>query len=182
MRRLIVVLPLLAFVGLAALLFFRLGGDPSQIPSALIGKPAPNLSLPQLDGLLTENVQVPGLDPAKFQGSVTLVNVWASWCIPCREEHAQLTRIATDSRLKLVGINYKDTAENARRFLARYGNPFAAVGVDSGGRAAIEWGVYGVPESFVVGRDGKIVYKHIGPITDETYPALKREIEKALRG
>jgi cytochrome c biogenesis protein CcmG/thiol:disulfide interchange protein DsbE len=183
MRRLVIALPLLGFIALAALLFFRIGsGDPSQLPSALIGKPAPNFLLPALEGLARDNAQVPGLDPANFRGQVTLVNVWASWCVPCHDEHPQLTRIGTDTRLRLVGINYKDTAENARRFLARYGNPFAAVGVDSGGRAAIEWGVYGVPETFIVGRDGKIAYKHVGPITNENYLIVKREIEKALGG
>jgi len=183
MRRLIITLPLLGFIALSGLLFFRLGsGDPSQLPSALIGKPAPSLSLVALEGLTRDNTQVPGLDPASFQGQVTLVNVWASWCVPCHAEHPQLVRIAADTRLRLIGINYKDKSENARRFLGRYGNPFAAVGVDAGGRAAIEWGVYGVPETFIVGRDGKIAYKHVGPITDENFSLVKREIEKALGG
>src|SRR5262245_52916375 len=139
-RRLAVAVPLVVFLALAGLLFFRLGsGDPSRLPSALIGKPAPSLSLAALQGLLREGAQVPGLDPAIFKGQVTLVNVWASWCGPCQAEHPQLTRLAADRRLQLVGINYKDTIENARRFLGRYGNPFAAVGVDRDGRSAIEW-------------------------------------------
>ena len=181
-RRFIVALPLLVFIALAALLFFRLGsGDPSRLPSALIGKPAPSLSLSALDGLMRDGAPVPGLDPSKFKGQITLVNVWASWCLPCHAEHPQLMRLAADRRLQLVGINYKDAAENARRFLGRYGNPFSAVGVDQNGRSAIEWGVYGVPELFLIGRDGRIAYKQVGPITDETLPELTREIEKALR-
>jgi cytochrome c biogenesis protein CcmG/thiol:disulfide interchange protein DsbE len=180
-RRVVVALPLLIFIALVALLFFRLGsGDPSRLPSALIGKSAPSLSLSALDGLMRDGAPVPGLDPSKFKGQITLVNVWASWCLPCHAEHPQLMRLAADRRLQLVGINYKDAAENARRFLGRYGNPFAAVGVDQNGRSAIEWGVYGVPELFLIGRDGRIAYKQVGPITDETLPELTREIEKAL--
>jgi cytochrome c biogenesis protein CcmG/thiol:disulfide interchange protein DsbE len=182
-RRLLIALPLLGFIALAVLFFRGLeSGDPSRLPSALIGRPAPNLSLPALEGLMRENLQVPGLDPSNFQGRVTLVNVWASWCIPCRTEHPQLERLAADRRFQVVGINYKDTAENARRFLGRYGNPFVAVGVDSGGRAAIEWGVYGVPETFLIGRDGRILYKHVGPIIEENLLLVQREIEKALGG
>jgi cytochrome c biogenesis protein CcmG, thiol:disulfide interchange protein DsbE len=180
-RRVVVALPLLIFIALASLLFFRLGsGDPSRLPSALIGKPAPSLSLSALGGLMRDGAPVPGLDPSKFKGQITLVNVWASWCLPCHAEHPQLMRLAADRRLQLVGINYKDAAENARRFLGRYGNPFSAVGVDQNGRSAIEWGVYGVPELFLIGRDGRIAYKQVGPITDETLPELTREIEKAL--
>jgi cytochrome c biogenesis protein CcmG/thiol:disulfide interchange protein DsbE len=179
--RFLVALPLLVFLALAGLLFFRLGsGDPSRLPSALIGKPAPSLSLSALDGLTRDGAPVPGLDGSKFIGQITLVNVWASWCVPCHAEHPQLMRLAADRRLQLVGINYKDASENARRFLGRYGNPFSAVGVDKNGRSAIEWGVYGVPESFLIGRDGRIAYKQVGPITNETLPELEREIEKAL--
>lgn len=182
-RRLLIALPLLGFIALAVLFFRGLeSGDPSRLPSALIGRPAPNLSLPALEGLMRDNLQVPGLDPSNFQGRITLVNVWASWCIPCRTEHPQLERLATDQRIQMIGINYKDSAENARRFLGRYGNPFAAVGVDSGGRAGIEWGVYGVPETFLIGRDGRILYKHVGPIVEENYLLVQREIEKALGG
>jgi cytochrome c biogenesis protein CcmG/thiol:disulfide interchange protein DsbE len=179
--RFVVALPLLIFLALAGLLFFRLGsGDPSRLPSALIGKPAPSLSLSALDGLTHDGAPVPGLDPSQFTGQITLVNVWASWCVPCHAEHPQLMRLAADRRLQLVGINYKDATENARRFLGRYGNPFSAVGVDENGRSAVEWGVYGVPESFLIGRDGRIAYKQVGPITNETLPELEREIEKAL--
>jgi len=125
---------------------------------------------------------VPGLNSATFKGAVTLVNVWASWCVPCHDEVPFLAALSQDKRLQLVSINYKDTAEDARRFLNRYGNPFAATGRDDSGRASIDWGVYGVPETFLIGRDGKIAYKLIGPITaDNLTRTLKPEIEKALR-
>jgi cytochrome c biogenesis protein CcmG, thiol:disulfide interchange protein DsbE len=181
-RRMIVLIPLLVFLGLAALFVLRLGaGDPSRIPSALIGHPAPRIDLPPLAGLERDGKSVPGLDSADFNGQVTVLNVWASWCVPCREEAALLMTLAADRRVRVVGINYKDQPDNARRFLGRYGNPFAANGTDSNGRAAIEWGVYGVPETFVVGRDGRIAYKLIGPITpDNLDAALKPAIEKAL--
>lgn len=181
-RRMIVLIPLLVFLGLAALFVLRLGaGDPSRIPSALIGHPAPRIDLPPLAGLERDGKSVPGLDSADFNGQVTVLNVWASWCVPCREEAALLMTLAEDRRVRVVGINYKDQPDNARRFLGRYGNPFAANGTDSNGRAAIEWGVYGVPETFVVGRDGRIAYKLIGPITpDNLDAALKPAIEKAL--
>ena len=125
---------------------------------------------------------MPGLDPAVFKGKVCVVNVWASWCVPCHDEAPLLTALAKDTRLQIVGINYKDSPDNARRFLGRYGNPFSIVGVDGNGRGSIEWGVYGVPETFVVGRDGTIVYKMVGPVTpDNLDSVLKVEIEKALK-
>src|SRR5690242_20559128 len=181
--RLLMLLPLIVFLGLAALFWLRLGnGDPSRIPSALIGHPAPQVALPALDGLVNDGAQVPGLDPAAFKGKVSLVNVWASWCIPCHDEAPLLTELGKDKRLQMIGINYKDTADNARRFLGRYGNPFGAVGVDGNGRAGIEWGVYGVPETFIVGREGTILYKLVGPIMPENINAvLKPEIEKAVK-
>jgi cytochrome c biogenesis protein CcmG/thiol:disulfide interchange protein DsbE len=171
-RGFLMALPLILFAGLAALFWFRLGaGDPSKIPSALIGHAAPQTALPPLTGLVSEGAQVPGLDPAMFKGKVSVVNVWASWCVPCHDEAPQL-----------VGINYKDAPDNARRFLGRYGNPFGVVGVDGNGRAAIEWGVYGVPETFIVGREGTIVYKLVGPVTPENIETvLKAEIDKALK-
>ena len=182
-RSWLMALPLVAFVALAAVFWFRLGsGDPSKIPSALIGHPAPQTALPQLEGLVVGGTQVPGLDPAAFKGKVSVVNVWASWCVPCHDEAPLLTELGRDKRLQLVGINYKDAPDNARRFLGRYGNPFRIVGVDSNGRAAIEWGVYGVPETFIVGREGTIVYKMVGPVTpDNIDSVLKPEIDKALR-
>jgi cytochrome c biogenesis protein CcmG/thiol:disulfide interchange protein DsbE len=183
LRKVLIALPLFAFLALATLFFFRLGaGDPSQLPSVLIGKPAPTAMLPPLEGLLRDGAPIPGLDPAQFQGKVTVVNVWASWCVPCRDEVALLLKLTGDRRYQILGINYKDETENARRFLGRYGNPYKAVGVDKNGRAAIDWGVYGVPETFVIGRDGRIVFKLVGPVTKENLPALRREIEKVAGG
>jgi cytochrome c biogenesis protein CcmG/thiol:disulfide interchange protein DsbE len=176
-------LPLAAFAVLAAIFWFRLGsGDPSRIPSALIGHPAPPTALPALEGLVNNGAQVPGLDPSVFKGKVSVVNVWASWCVPCHDEAPLFTELGRDSRLQMVGINYKDAPDNARRFLGRYGNPFGIVGVDANGRASIEWGVYGVPETFVVGREGTIVYKMVGPVTPGNINTeLKVEIDKALK-
>jgi len=182
-RSLLMLVPLIAFMALAAIFWYRLGdSDPSRIPSALIGHPAPQTTLPALAGLANNGAPVPGLDPAAFKGKVSVVNVWASWCVPCHDEAPLLTDLAKDNRIQLIGINYKDTPDNARRFLGRYGNPFASVGVDANGRAAIEWGVYGVPETFIVGRDGKIAYKLVGPITPENIDAvLKAQIAKAVQ-
>ena len=182
-RHILVLLPLLAFLGLAALFFFRLGaGDPSSLPSALIGREAPKTDLPPLAGIERDGKAVPGLTNATFTGAVTLVNVWASWCVPCRDEVPLLDQLSKDKRIQLVGINYKDAPDNARRFLNRYGNPFAAAGTDESGRNSIDWGVYGVPENFLIGRDGKIAYKLVGPITAENLTqTLATEIEKALR-
>jgi len=183
-RRMLVWAPLILFLGLALLFFFRLGaGDPSRLPSALIGKPAPQTTLPAVEGLIRDGNAVPGIRPADFAGNVTLLNVWASWCVPCHDEAPLLMQLAQDRRIRVAGINYKDQPENARRFLGRYGNPFAASGADANGRAAIEWGVYGVPESFIVGRDGRIAFKLVGPITPENLEqTLKPELEKALAG
>ena len=181
-RRVIVLAPLVVFLALVALFLIRLySGDPSRIPSALIGHPAPQTDLPPVAGLERNGAAVPGIDAASFKGAVTVVNVWASWCVPCHDEAPLLMQLAQDSRLRLIGINYKDEPDNARRFLGRYGDPFAAAGADLNGRAGIEWGVYGVPETFVVGRDARIAYKLVGPITaDNINTVLKPEIEKAL--
>jgi cytochrome c biogenesis protein CcmG/thiol:disulfide interchange protein DsbE len=172
-RRIAVLVPLAVFLALVLLFLFRLySGDPSLIPSALIGHPAPQTNLPPVAGLERDGAAVPGVDPASF---------WASWCMPCRDEAPLLMQLAQDSRVRLIGINYKDQPDNARRFLGRYGNPFAAAGADESGRAAIDWGVYGVPETFVVGKDARIAYKLVGPITADNFEAvLKPQIEKAL--
>jgi cytochrome c biogenesis protein CcmG, thiol:disulfide interchange protein DsbE len=182
-RRLLVLLPLAVFLALAALFFFRLGsGDPSRIPSALIGRPAPDTNLAAVPGLnKRDGTPLPGIAAADFKGAVTLVNVWASWCVPCHDEAPLLEALSADKRIRIVGINYKDQPDNARRFLGRYGNPFVAAGADPNGRASMEWGVYGVPETFIVGRDGNIAYKLVGPITDANLArVIKPEIEKAL--
>ncbi|MDP3897519.1 MAG: DsbE family thiol:disulfide interchange protein [Mesorhizobium sp.] len=167
-------LPLAAFLALAAIFMMQLlsGRDSSVVPSALIGAPAPDTALPPLEGL-----GLPGLDSATFPGNVTLVNVWASWCAPCRVEHPLLMDLARDPRFSIVGLNYKDVPENARRFLGELGNPFDAVGVDAAGRTTIDWGVYGVPETFLIGRDGRILYKHVGPFSVES---IERDLKPAL--
>lgn len=160
-------LPLIVFSALAVLLLLRLfGGDPSTIPSALIGKEVPAFSLPPVAGLVRAGTPVAGLASADLKGRVTVVNVWASWCGPCRIEHPLLMALAADPAIRVVGINYKDDPENARRFLGGLGNPYAAVGADREGRTAIDWGVYGVPETFVIGPDGKIALKHVGPLSE----------------
>jgi cytochrome c biogenesis protein CcmG/thiol:disulfide interchange protein DsbE len=183
-RKILVALPLILFLALAGLFLFRLGaGDPSRIPSALIGREVPQNNLPPVAGLVQDGKPLPGINAGDFKGNVTLVNVWASWCVPCHDEVPQLEELAKDKRIRLVGINYKDQPDNARRFIGRYGNPFAAVGSDPNGRAAIEWGVYGVPETFVVGRDGRIAYKLVGPITESNLKSVVMPaIEKALAG
>jgi cytochrome c biogenesis protein CcmG/thiol:disulfide interchange protein DsbE len=182
-RNVLIVLPLAVFIALAALFLYRLGtGDPSVLPSALIGHPAPVTDLPPLPGLERNGKAVPGLSNTTFQGAVTLVNVWASWCVPCRDEVAYLDQLSKDKRIQLVGINYKDSPADARRFLNTFGNPFVANGRDASGRTSIDWGVYGVPETFLVGRDGRIAYKLVGPVTAENLVrTLGPEIEKALK-
>jgi cytochrome c biogenesis protein CcmG/thiol:disulfide interchange protein DsbE len=181
-RPLVLLVPLVLFLGLAGLFLVRLGaGDISRIPSALIGHPAPQTNLPAIAGLERDGTPVPGLDAAAFKGEVSVLNVWASWCVPCHDEAPLLVKLAVDPRIRVLGINYKDQPADARRFLARYGNPFVGNGADANGRASIEWGVYGVPETFIIGRDAKIAYKLIGPITASNFePVLKREVEKAL--
>lgn len=159
--RLIFLLPLAVFVALAAVFLIRLetAGNLEAVPSALVGKPVPEFDLPPLEG-----VAQPGLKGTDLKGTVTVVNVFASWCGPCRIEHPQLIALQKDGRIRLVGINYKDVPANAVRFLDELGNPYAAIGVDQTGRAAIDWGVYGVPETFIVDANGIIRHKHIGPI------------------
>jgi len=179
-RRLFLLLPLAIFLALAAVFLMQLlsGRDVSAVPSALIGQPAPVTSLPPLEG-----GTLPGLDSKQFAGKVTLLNVFASWCAPCREEHPVLLGLAEDKRYALVALNYKDKPGNARRFLDDLGNPFSAIGVDETGRAAIDWGVYGVPETFVIGKDGRIAFKHVGPLTpDAVRDELLPQVEKALAG
>jgi cytochrome c biogenesis protein CcmG/thiol:disulfide interchange protein DsbE len=172
----IALIPVVVFAGLAALFWKGLSGEPSKIPSALINKPVPEFTLEPVPGL-----GVPGFAASDLKsGKVTVVNVWASWCAPCRVEHPLLAELARRGDITLIGINYKDAPENAVRFLRTLGQPFAAVGMDANGRAAVDWGVYGVPETFVVDGRGIIRYKHIGPLTPEAIAgSLSAEIEKA---
>lgn len=159
-------LPLIVFLALAGIFYKQLaaGGASSDLPSALIGRDAPKSDLPPLVGLLDGGTQVPAFSGDLYTGHVSLINVWASWCAPCREEHPLLVELGKQNKVQIIGLNYKDKQENAIRFLGQLGNPYDAVGVDSKGRAAIEWGVYGVPETFIVGPDGKIIHKHVGPL------------------
>jgi cytochrome c biogenesis protein CcmG/thiol:disulfide interchange protein DsbE len=174
-------LPLAVFALLAALLFVRLyAGDASKLPSALIGQSAPPLNLAGVDG-------AEGLADADLrQGHVSVVNVFGSWCEPCRYEHPNLMALAADEELKgkgvvVYGIAQKDSPENVRRFLGTLGNPYAKVGLDADGRGGIDWGVYGVPETFVVRGDGTIAYKFVGPMTaGELAAEVKPQILKAL--
>ena len=177
-------LPLLVFIGLAALFLFGLGdGDPSKLPSALIGKPVPKTNLPPIAELSQQRQA--GAGPEQRDAS----RAKCRWSTSGRPGAYRVTtkcrswsNCRTTSAFKLVGINYKDAADNARRFLNRYGNPFIAAGADSNGRTAIDWGVYGVPETFLIGRDGRIAYKLVGPITAANMKAvLEPEIEKALK-
>lgn len=161
MRRALFLLPLLCFAAVATWFAFGLGRDPSRIPSALVGKPAPAIALPPLEG-----VQRPAF--ALQPGRVAIVNFFASWCAPCKVEHPTLMRLAAEGRIAVHGISYKDAAADSARFLAQLGNPFETIGWDRDGRAAMEWGVYGVPETFVVGRDGTIRHRHVGALLDET--------------
>lgn len=177
-RYLIAALPLVLFGGLATVFMTQLqsGRDVSEIPSALLGTKAPALELAALDGS-----ERPALTTAAITGKLTLVNVFASWCVPCRQEHPMLLELSKDPRVNVVGINYKDRNDNALRFLGELGNPYAAIGVDPNGKAAIDWGVYGIPESYLVGPDGTILYKKVGPFDPESFDTqLMPAIEKAL--
>lgn len=175
----LVVVPAIVFALMALMFAFALKtGDPSRLPSALIGKPAPKVALEALDGLVVGGKPVPPFSTAVLgNGKPAVVNFWASWCVPCVQEHPFLIEIAARTGLAVHGINYKDQTAAARRFLGLHGNPFTTVGVDGSGRAAIEWGVYGMPETFVVDGQGTVVYKHVGPISRESldtrvFPAL----------
>jgi cytochrome c biogenesis protein CcmG, thiol:disulfide interchange protein DsbE len=180
-RRLGPALPLLIFAALAGLFWYALhGGDPSLLPSPLIGKKVPDFTLASVDGLSADGKQVPGFASSDLvTGEPTIVNVFASWCVECQVEHPLLLVLAQQPGIRLYGIDYKDDPVAARRFLGRYGNPYERVGVDRSGRVAIDFGVYGVPETYVVTGDGRIAYRHVGPLTeqairDKILPLLKK--------
>lgn len=177
----LVLLPVVVFAALAVLFLFQLtvGDDPSRIPSALIGKKAPDTDLPPVADLTNNGKPVAGFSTGDLMGKVSVVNVFASWCVPCRQEHPFLEELAKVDGIQLIGINYKDKPENARRFLGSLGNPYERVGADEKGRASIDWGVYGVPETYIVDTEGTIRYKFIGPLTPETYrDTFLPELEK----
>jgi len=157
--RLRFVLPLAVFLVIGAALFVGLSLDPGKIPSALISERVPEFSLPPLAG------RERGLSSDDLtNGEVSLVNVFASWCGPCRAEHPLLMRLRAEGVVPVLGINYKDRPADAVRWLAELGDPFTLIGADRDGRVSIDWGVYGIPETFIVDREGRIAYKHVGPI------------------
>lgn len=144
-------------------------GDPSRLPSTLIGKPVPQATFPGLDGLLADGKTMPGFTTADLaKGKVSIVNFWASWCTECVDEHPLVAELKTQTGVDVYGVAYKDNGAASRRFLGRYGNPFTAVGADDSGRRGIDWGVYGTPETFVVNGRGEIVFKHVGPMSPES--------------
>lgn len=174
LRVVLALLPLVALVALVAVFALNINRDPSLVQSVLIDRPAPQFSLPAVDGL-----NVPGFDTARLKGQVTIVNVFASWCVPCRDEHPVLEALKQQTGVALFGINQKDAPQNATQFLSALGNPYDAVGADADGRTSIDWGVYGVPETFIVDAKGVIRFKHTGPLSmadidREIVPALAR--------
>ena len=179
-RRLLPVLaPVIVFAAVAGLFLVALQkGDPSKIPSALIGRAAPVVDLAPVPGLTRDGAAVPGFATAEIgKGKPAVVNFWASWCVPCAEEHPQLVSLAKRTGVALYGINNKDQPANAARFLGLHGNPYDGIGADTNGRAAIEWGVYGMPETFIIDGKGTVVFKHVGPITAQ---ALEQTVLPAL--
>ena len=175
----IAVLPVALFGLLAVGFLYALyNGDPSHLPSVLIGKPAPKFSLPAIPGVARNGIAVPGLTTADLSGGkVSIVNVWASWCGPCREEQPLLGVLGARLEVPLYGINQKDAPADAARFLQALGNPFEKIGADNNGRVSIDWGVYGVPETYVVDGVGKIAYKYVGPLTEQ---AIETELRPAV--
>ncbi|MGB8274777.1 MAG: DsbE family thiol:disulfide interchange protein [Alphaproteobacteria bacterium] len=172
-RSVLFIVPALVFAALAVALLFGLRRDPSIIPSHLIGKPVPQFALPPV------REGKPGLANTDLNGSVSLVNVFASWCIPCKIEHPILMRIAAETHAPVYGINYKDDPADANRWLDELGDPYRRIGADRDGRTGIDFGVYGVPETFIVDAKGIILYKQVGPITPE---ALEKRILPLLEG
>jgi cytochrome c biogenesis protein CcmG, thiol:disulfide interchange protein DsbE len=159
--------PLAIFALLVAFLYRGLSMDPKLVPSPLIGKPAPAFTLPRLDD---PSATISNTD---LKGKVTLLNVWATWCVSCRQEHETLVELAKTGQVDIYGLNYKDNRQDAKRWLARFGNPYIANAFDGSGRVAIDWGVYGAPETFIIDRNGIIRHKHIGPLTVDI---INREI------
>jgi cytochrome c biogenesis protein CcmG/thiol:disulfide interchange protein DsbE len=153
--------PLAIFALLAAFLYRGLSLDPKLVPSPLVGKPVPAFSLTRLDDPAAT------ISDADFKGKVSLLNVWATWCVSCRQEHEVLVQLARTGQVDIYGLNYKDNREDAKRWLVRLGNPYVANAFDSDGRVGIDWGVYGAPETFIIDREGIIRHKHIGPLTNE---------------
>jgi cytochrome c biogenesis protein CcmG/thiol:disulfide interchange protein DsbE len=172
-RRLRYLIPVAVFAALTLALGWALTQNPREIPSALIGKPVPQFNLPPVQG------RTLGLSNVDLVGDVSLVNVFASWCVACRDEHPLFMQLKADNSVPIHGLNYKDDPDNAARWLNTLGDPYTRTGVDRDGRVAIDWGVYGVPETFVITKDGRIAHKHIGPLTardleDTILPLVRR--------
>lgn len=165
-------LPIIVFAALALMLAWALNRDPHRIPSALIGQPVPQFTLPPVKGRML------GLSSTDLTGEVSLVNVFASWCVECRAEHPLLLRMKNEALVPIHGLNYKDPPDDAAKWLDTFGDPYTRTGADLNGRAAIDWGVYGVPETFVITSDGRIAYKQIGPLSQEV---LENEIIPLIR-
>ena len=167
--------PLAAVAGIAAVLAVGLTLNPREIPSPLIGKPVPRFELPAVRG------RTLGLASADLKGEVSIVNVFASWCVACKEEHPVFMRMKREGLLPIHGLNYKDRPEDAAKWLDELGDPYTRTGADLDGRVAIDWGVYGVPETFVIDRNGRIAYKHIGPVTPTVLDETLRPLIAKLR-
>ncbi len=177
MRRLLFLLPALAVLLIGVGLALGLGRDAQELPSTLVDQPVPELALPPVAGL-----DQPGLATADLAGDVKLLNVFASWCAPCRIEHPVLTRLASLHDVPLYGVNYKDPPTAAAAFLAELGNPYSRIGADTEGRAGIDLGVYGVPETFVIDAHGRIRYRHAGPVTPRDVEEVILPLIRELRG
>jgi cytochrome c biogenesis protein CcmG/thiol:disulfide interchange protein DsbE len=174
-RRLLGFLPLALAVLLGVVLAWGLTRDPSNLPSTLIGKPVPAFDLPPVNG------RTLGLSSADLRGEVSLVNVFASWCVACREEHPLFMKLAAQGTVPLHGLNYKDQPDDAAKWLDSLGDPYTRTGADISGRVAIDWGVYGVPETFVIDADGLVTYKHIGPVSEEELTGTILPLVEKLR-
>lgn len=175
-RRMALFLPLLIFSGIGVFLAIGLTMDPRLVPSVLIGKPVPTFSLPPVRG------RTLGLSSADLKGEVSIVNVFASWCVACREEHPVFMQIRREGIVPIHGLNYKDQPADAARWLDEMGDPYTRTGADIDGRVAIDWGVYGVPETFIIARDGTIAYKHIGAITPAVWSKTMLPLIRTLQG
>ncbi|MFC4670759.1 DsbE family thiol:disulfide interchange protein [Seohaeicola nanhaiensis] len=173
-------LPLAIFAGIGAAFYWGLFNNDDRLPSALIGRPMPEFTLPPIEG------REDGLASTDLTGQVSLVNVWASWCVPCRAENPLMVELAETGEVPIYGINYKDAAAEARAFLDELGNPFTRIGADRDGRVAIDWGVYGVPETYVIDAAGRIAFKHVGPfnrqiLNEEILPLVRRLQEETVQ-
>ena len=175
-KRLVFLLPVILFIALAVALAWGLTRDPGELPSVLIGKSVPEFALPPVQG------RTLGLSSDDLQGEVSLVNVFASWCTACRDEHPLFMRLSASGVVPIHGLNYRDRPEDAASWLDELGDPYTRTGADRNGRVGIDWGVYGVPETFVVGPDGSIAYKHVGPVTERALKETILPLVARLRG